>query len=248
MPQPIALYYWPTPNGWKISIALEEMGLPYEVRLVNINKGEQFKPDYLALNPNNRMPTIIDPDGPDGAPLPIFESGAILQYLARKSGRFYGSDEPARVAIDQWLFWQAAHYGPTSGQVAHFKSHAKKLGGDAASTDYAVARFWKELDRLWGVMERQLGAHDFIAGPDYSIADMMLWPWLVGAHGRGEIKDFPRILEWFERVGARPAVQRGKLLHDELRNPPVTAKESAQHDAVLYGQTARSVADAASKT
>jgi glutathione S-transferase len=242
MPSPIELHYWPTPNGWKIAIALEEMGLPYTVKLVNIRKGEQFAPEFLAISPNNRMPAIVDPDAA-GGPLSIFESGAILQYLGRKSGKFYGADERSRTRVDQWVFWQAANLGPASGQAGFFKAKAKTLP-DPSVAEPAVRRFTNEVDRLWGVMERQFTNHAFIAGPDYSIADMACWPWLNGAYGRGELASFPRVKAWFETIQDRPAAQTGRALYQELRTSAPADDKAAQ--AILYGQTSQSVA-AASK-
>jgi GSH-dependent disulfide-bond oxidoreductase len=250
MADPILLYYWPTPNGRKISIALEEMQLPYEVVLINIRKGEQFRPDFLAISPNNRMPAIVDPHGPGGTPLSIFESGAILQYLGRKSGKLYPADERKRSAVDQWLFWQVANLGPASGQANHFRSYAKAMVSDARQLDYAVTRFTNETDRLWGVMERQFAVHAFLAGEDYSIADIAAWPWMNGAYGRGELTAFPRTAAWFEAIQARPAVQRGRSLREDLRASARAPSDgaAAAERAVLFGQTSRSVAEQASKS
>ena len=164
MPKPIELYFWPTPNGWKISIALEEMGLAYELKPVNIGASEQFKPDFLAISPNNRMPAIIDPDGPGGAPISVFESGAILQYLGRKSGKFYPRAERERVVVDEWLFWQMANVGPMFGQASHFRNYAANLVDDAAKLEYSVTRYNNEVNRLCGVLDRRLQGRDFVAG------------------------------------------------------------------------------------
>ena len=158
MPAPIDLCYWPTPNGYKISIALEEMGLPYKVKWVEIGRGDQFKPEFLAIAPNNRMPAIVDPEGPDGEPVSIFESGAILQYLARKSGKFHGATERERIAIDEWLFWQVGGVGPMAGQAHHFLNYAPER------IDYARRRYSDEVNRLYGVLERRLADRDFVAG------------------------------------------------------------------------------------
>src|SRR5436190_12668563 len=162
--KPIELYYWPTPNGWKISIMLEEVGLPYTLQPVNIGKGDQFKPAFLAISPNNRMPAIVDPSGPGDQPISIFESGAIMQYLGRKSGKFYPADERGRVEVDQWLFWQVGGLGPMAGQAHHFRAYARE------SIPYAVARYVDEVHRLYGVMNRRLADRAFLAGK-YSIAD-----------------------------------------------------------------------------
>jgi GSH-dependent disulfide-bond oxidoreductase len=167
---PIELHFWPTPNGWKISIMLEECGLPYNVNLVNISKGDQFKPEFLAIAPNNRMPAIVDPDGPDGKPLSIFESGAILQYLGRKTGKFYPKDERSKMEVDQWLFWQMGGFGPMLGQTHHFRLYAPE------QIPYAVDRYTNESKRLYGVLNKRLADREFIAG-EYSIADMACIGW-----------------------------------------------------------------------
>ena len=173
MPQrPIELHYWPTPNGHKITIMLEECGLPYEIKPVNIGKGDQFKPEFLAIAPNNRMPAIVDPDGPDGKPISIFESGAILQYLGRKTGKFYPEEERARVEVEQWLYWQMANLGPNCGQAHHFRNYAQE------KIKYAIDRYTNEVNRLYGVMDTRLEDRPYLAG-DYSIADMASYP--VGA-------------------------------------------------------------------
>src|ERR1700756_5627993 len=167
--KPIALYYWPTPNGWKISIMLEECGLPYVMHPVNIGAGEQFKPEFLAISPNNRMPAIVDPDGPGGAPVSGLEPGAILQYLGRKSGRFYPADERARVEVDQWLFWQVGGLGPMAGQTHHFRQYAPQMLPDQPSPPYPAPRYTNETSRLYGVLNNRLADRPFVAG-DYSIA------------------------------------------------------------------------------
>lgn len=242
MAQPIELYFWPTPNGHKISVALEEMELPYVVKPVAIGKGEQFTPSFLAISPNNRMPAIIDPDGPGGKPISIFESGAILQYLGRKSGKFYPKDERARVAVDEWLFWQMAGVGPMFGQASHFKNYAAGLVDDPAKIEYSVTRYNNEVNRLCGVLDRRLDGRDFLAG-EYSIADMATYPWAKLAYLFGQdVKDFPRMQAWLERIAARPAVVRGMAVGKELRKPPpapgsAEAKEAAK---ALFGQTAAS--------
>jgi glutathione S-transferase len=240
MSAPIELHYWPTPNGWKVSIALEEMGLAYEMKPVNIGTGEQFKPEFLAISPNNRMPAIVDPQGPDGQPISVFESGAILQYLARKTGQFYGADERARVLVDQWVFWQMGGLGPMAGQTHHFRQYAPSMFADARMTAYGAIRYTNETNRLYGVLNKQLQDRDFIAG-DYSIADMASWPWVVPYRNQGiDLDQFPNLKAWFERVGAREAVQRGFKLGGELRGN--LADQSQQNQAarsVLFGQRAR---------
>jgi GST-like protein len=230
-PKPIDLYYWPTPNGWKISIALEEMGLPYNVIPVNISAGDQFKPEFLAFSPNNRMPAIIDPDGPDGKPISVFESGAILQYLGRKTGLFYPSDERGRVNVDQWLMWQMGGFGPMLGQNHHFNHYAPE------KIPYAMERYTKETNRLYGVLDRQLGKHAFVAG-EYSIADMAAVGWAKLWERQGQnIADFPNVKRWLDTLLARPAVQRGLAVAGELRNTSNMQDPAVR--AVLFGQTAR---------
>jgi GSH-dependent disulfide-bond oxidoreductase len=229
--KPIELYYWPTPNGFKISIMLEECRLPYILMPVNISKGEQFKPDFLKFSPNNRMPAIIDPDRPGGRPVSIFESGAILQYLGRKTGKFYPSDERARVEVEQWLFWQMGGLGPMAGQVHHFKNYARE------TIPYAIARFVDEVNRLYGVMNTRLKDREFLAGK-YSIADMACVGWANGWERQGQdINQFPHFKRWLETVKARPAVKRGMALGLELRRGIDMKDPKVQ--AVLFGQRAR---------
>jgi GSH-dependent disulfide-bond oxidoreductase len=175
--KPIDLYYWSTPNGWKITIMLEECGLPYNVIPVNIAKGDQFKPDFLAISPNNRMPAVVDPDGPGGRPISVFESGAILQYLGRKTGKFYPADERQRVEVEQWLFWQMGGLGPMAGQANHFRTYAPE------PIDYAVNRYTDEVNRLYGVMNKRLAGREFLAGK-YSIADIACVGWTLSWNGK----------------------------------------------------------------
>ena len=203
---PIAFYYWPTPNGYKIAIMLEETGLPYEVHPVNINARAQFEPAFLKISPNNKMPAIVDPDGPDGNELAIFESGAILQYLARKSEMFYPTNERKRADVDQWLFWQVGGLGPMIGQALHFMKYAPE------KVPYGIERYAKEVTRLLGVMDKQLKNRPYLAS-DYSIADIASYPWILRANDAGQtMADFPAIEAWLERVGARPGVKRGMAL------------------------------------
>ncbi|MDF1727907.1 MAG: glutathione S-transferase N-terminal domain-containing protein [Sulfitobacter sp.] len=217
MSTPIDLYYWPTPNGWKISVALEEMGLPYTTHLVNIGAGDQFKPDFLAISPNNRMPAITDPDGPDGAPISIFESGAILQYLARKTGLFCGETERERIAVDQWLMWQMGGLGPMAGQAHHFLKYAPKMD-PPNDLPYAKDRYRTEVARLYGVMDRQLAENTFLAGDFLSIADFACWGWASLWEGQQQtLEDKPHFARWLEQMGAREGVQRGRALHAEKR-------------------------------
>jgi len=230
-PKPIELYYWPTPNGYKISIMLEECKLPYTLIPVNIAKGEQFNPDFLKISPNNRMPAIIDPNGPGGRPISIFESGAILQYFGRKTGRFYPKDERQRVEVEQWLFWQMGGVGPMAGQLHHFKNYAME------TLTYAIDRYTNEMNRLYGVMNQRLADREFIAGK-YSIADMALVGWANGWQRHGQdIEEFPHFKRWLATVKARPAVQRGMALGQELRQGIDMKDPKVQ--AVLFGQRAR---------
>ena len=248
MANPIELYFWPTPNGHKISIALEEMELAYVLKPVNIGKGEQFSSGFIKISPNNRMPAIIDPDGPGGAPISIFESGAILQYLGRKSGQFYPKDERARLEVDQWLIWQVANFGPIAGQVSHFVNYAPKLVDDPALIEYGRARYTNELNRLCGVLEQRLTEGPYLAG-DYSIADMATWPWARTIHRLGQnIADFPKLKHWIDRIYARPAVERALAAGKELRQRQDLSKDQVREMAKnLFGQTAASIADAKSK-
>ncbi|HRE42862.1 MAG TPA: glutathione binding-like protein [Terricaulis sp.] len=249
MSKPIELYFWPTPNGHKISIALEEMGLPYEIKPVNIGAGEQFKPDFLKIAPNNRMPAIIDHDGPGGTPISVFESGAILQYLGRKTGLFYPADERARVAADEWLFWQMGGLGPMAGQASHFINYAPKIVDDPALIEYGRTRYVNELNRLCGVMDRRLSENAYLAGADYSIADMAAWPWARIAHKLGQsFDDFPKLKAWIDAIAARPAVKRALEAGDAIGKQKELSKEEVRAAAKsLFSQTAASVNDEKSK-
>jgi len=239
MPRPIELWYWPTPNGWKVSIALEEMELPYEMKPVNIGAGEQFSPAFQAISPNGRMPAIIDPDGPDGMPLSIFESGAILQYLGAKSGQFYPRDARGKAEVDQWLFWQVGGLGPMAGQTHHFRQYAPAIVADQRHIAYGVRRYTNETNRLYGVLDRRLADRDYLAGA-YSIADMAAWPWILPELQGQSLDAFPHLAAWMERVGARPAVQAGRALGDELRrNLAASGKAAEEARKVLFGQRAR---------
>ncbi|NKB29545.1 MAG: glutathione S-transferase family protein [Rhodobacteraceae bacterium] len=226
MTDPIALYFWPTPNGRKITIALEEMGLPYEIHPININQGDQFAPEFLAFSPNNRMPAIIDPDGPDGKPISIFESGAILQYLARKTGQFCGATERDRIAVDQWLMWQMGGVGPMAGQAHHFLKYSPTLT-PLQVLPYSQDRYRNEVERLYGVLDTQLEGQDFVAGDFYSIADMAIWPWAKGWEGQEQtLDDKPNFAAWLDRVGARPATAKGQQVGEELRSDkPMTPEQ-----------------------
>ena len=237
--RPIELCYWPTPNGWKVSIALEEIGLPYELKPVNIGAGEQFEPAFQRISPNGRMPAIVDPDGPDGLPLSIFESGAILQYLGAKSGLFYPHDLRGKAEVDQWLFWQVGGLGPMAGQTHHFRQYAPAIIRDQRQIAYGVRRYTDETHRLYGVLDRRLADRDFLAGA-YSIADMAAWPWILPELQGQNIDEFPNLKAWLARVGERPAVKRGRALGDELRrNLAASGKAAEDARKVLFGQRAR---------
>ena len=212
---PIDLYFWPTPNGWKISIALEEMALDYTTHLVDITAGEQRTPEFLKLSPNGRMPAIVDPDGPDGAPISVFESGAILQYLAEKIGQFGGTTPRERIAVTEWLMWQMGGLGPMAGQTHHFWKYAPAMGHDLP---YAKNRYAAETARLYGVLDRRLAENEFVAGDFYSIADMAIWGWASLWKGQQhDIETTPHLARWLDTVSARPAVQRGRALAAENR-------------------------------
>lgn len=216
MTAPIALHYWPTPNGKKISIALEEMGLPYDLHLVDIGAGDQFDPEFLKIAPNNRMPAIVDPEGPDGEPISIFESGAILQYLARKTGTFCGATERDRINVDQWLMWQMGGVGPMAGQAHHFLRYAPDMDPPQV-LPYAQERYRNEVARLYRVLDTQLGGKEYICG-DYSIADMAIYPWAASWEGQQQtLDDKPNMKAWMERMAARPAVKKGMELAAEVR-------------------------------
>ncbi|KAJ54204.1 glutathione S-transferase [Actibacterium mucosum KCTC 23349] len=229
MTAPIELYFWPTPNGWKVSIALEEMGLPYNLNLINIAKGDQFAPDFLKLSPNNRMPAIVDPDGPGGAPISIFESGAILQYLARKTGRFYGETERDRIEVDQWLMWQMGGLGPMAGQAHHFLKYAPAME-PPNDLPYAKDRYRTETGRLYGVLNKRLADRTYVAGDFYSIADMAIWGWASLWEGQQQtLDDKPHFAAWLTRVSDRPGVQAGRALAAELRSNLQADKKSHSH-------------------
>ena len=232
----IDLYYWPTPNGWKISIMLEECGLPYKLLPVNIGAGDQFKPEFLKISPNNRMPAIVDHEPPGGgAPVSVFESGAILQYLAEKSGRFLPKELHARYEILQWLYWQMGGLGPMAGQAGHFNIYAPQFA-PAEQLVYGQKRYSNEVNRLYGVLDKRLTDRPFVAG-DYSIADMAIWPWVVSYKNFGQkLDDFPNLKKWFGDVGKRPAVMKGQAVGAELRQAPGTQTEEQRK--VLFGQIA----------
>lgn len=228
----IDLYYWSTPNGWKITIMLEECGLPYKIFPVNIGRGEQFKPEFLAISPNNRMPAIVDHDA-EGGPISVFESGAILQYLADKTGKFWPREPRARYEVTQWLFWQMGGLGPMAGQANHFRAYAPE------KLPYAIDRYTKEVNRLFGVMNHRLADREYLAG-EYSIADMASWPWVLPAERMGQdLNDFPHLKRWFEAVGARPAVSKRTEIDEKLKLQTSAMDEEAKKH--LFGQTAASI-------
>lgn len=201
--KPIDVHTWGTPNGWKIPIMLEECGLPYRVVPVNIGKGDQMAPDFLAISPNNKIPAIVDPDGPGGEPITVFESGAILQYLGRKTGCLYPADERARVAVDEWLFWQVGGFGPMLGQTHHFRIYAQE------KIAYAIERFTTESHRLYGVLDRRLADRTYVAG-EYSIADIAILTWAKHHEKQGvDLSELGNVRRWLDAVLARPAVRRG---------------------------------------
>jgi GSH-dependent disulfide-bond oxidoreductase len=235
----LELYYWTTPNGHKITIFLEETGLPYKIIPVNIGKGEQFQREFLAISPNNRIPALVDHDPPDrGGPISVFESGAMLVYLAEKTGRFLPADLRGRTETMQWLFWQMGNLGPMSGQNNHFSQYAvEKL-------PYAIDRYRNEVNRLYGVLNRRLAERAYLAG-DYSIADMASYPWVVPYERQGQkLEDFPHLRRWFEAIRARPAVVRAYEKAKEI-NPEMGGIRTAEERAILFGQTAASVEAAA---
>jgi len=228
----IDLYYWTTPNGHKITIFLEETALPYSIKPVNIGTGDQFKPEFLAISPNNRIPAIVDhePDG-GGKPLSAFESGAILQYLAEKTGKFLPVDLRGRTEVMQWLFWQMGGLGPMLGQNHHFRNYTTE------KIPYAINRYVKETERLYGVLDERLADRDFIAG-DYSIADMACYPWIVLHERQGQnLDDFPNISRWFDAVQRRDAVQRAYAIAKTINDAPAGMTEEAK--AILFGQGRR---------
>jgi GST-like protein len=223
----VEVYSWPTPNGHKVHIMLEECGLPYRVHPVDIGAGAQFEPGFLAISPNNKIPAITDPDGPEGAPISLFESGAILLYLAGKTGRFLPAATAARYEVLQWLMFQMGGVGPMLGQAHHFRIYAPE------KIPYAVDRYTNEARRLYGVMDRRLAQSTYLGGPEYSIADIAVYPWLRSWKNQGiDWNDFPHLRAWFDEVGARPAVQRGCEVLATARKPLTDDKARD----LLFGQ------------
>jgi GST-like protein len=226
----IDVYSWPTPNGHKVHIMLEETGLEYRVHGINIRAGDQFKPEFLKISPNNRIPAIIDQDGPNGEPISLFESGAILLYLASKTGRFLPVDIQARWTSVQWLMWQMGGVGPMFGQANHFRRYAKE------KIAYAVDRYTNEANRLTSVLDKRLAESPYVAG-EYSIADIAIFPWMRGADNRGvKLEEYPAVKRWFDEINARPAVQRAVKVLAEVQ-----AANAAPHDDkswdIMFGKT-----------
>jgi GST-like protein len=227
MTQPIDFYYWPTPNGWKISIMLEETQTPYNLIPVDIAAGDQFKPEFLVINPNNKMPAIVDPEGPDGEPISLFESGAILIYLADKTGRFIPSSARDRYIVVQWLMFQMGGVGPMLGQAHHFRQYAPE------KIQYAIDRYTNETTRLYRVLDKRLSQAEYVAG-DYSIADMAIFPWIVPYERQGQnLSDYPNLKRWFDAINERPAVQQGLALLSEQRGGTSNMDEKARE--ILFG-------------
>jgi len=238
----IDLYYAPTPNGWKISIMLEEAEIEYNVIPVNLGAGDQFKPEFLKISPNNRMPVIVDHDGPQGEEVSVFESGAILMYLGEKSGKFFPQSDKERIRVLEWLFWQIGGLGPMAGQVSHFVNYAPNFPGDHS---YSEKRYKNEYDRLLGVMDMVLEERDYLAG-DYSIADMASFPW-VTAYKRYEVNldTFKNVRRWFDEIKSRPAVRKGMDVGKENRNfGKGISKESLK---TMFGQDSKSIKEEAKK-
>lgn len=231
----IDLHYWPTPNGHKITLFLEEAGIEYRIVPVNIGAGEQFKPEFLAIGPNNRMPAIVDRAPADGGePVSVFESGAILLYLADKTHRFIPADLRGRTSALEWLFWQVGGLGPMAGQNHHFTNYAPE------KLQYAIERYVKETNRLYGVLDRRLAKSEFLGGSEYSIADMASYPWIVPwQRQQQDLNQFPALHRWFDAIAARPATVRAYALASQYATRPVVDEESRK---ILFGQTAASTA------
>jgi GST-like protein len=224
----IEVYSWPTPNGHKVHIMLEECGLPWEAIPVNIGSGDQFRPEFLAISPNNKIPALVDPDGPDGQPIALFESGAILVYLAGKTGRFLPQGDRAKYEVLQWLMFQMGGVGPMLGQAHHFRMYAPE------KIQYAIDRYSNEARRLYGVIDRRLAQSAWLGGAEYSIADIATFPWLRSWQNQGVVlDDYPHLKQWFDTIAARPAVQRGVQVLAELRKP-ITDDKARE---ILFGKT-----------
>ena len=241
----IYLYYWPTPNGWKVSIMLEECGIPYKLVPVDIGAGDQFKPEFLKISPNNRMPAIVDHEPLDGgSPLSVFESGAILEYLATKEKKFIPSDSRGYTQVMQWVHWQMANLGPMMGNAHHFVRYAPKIEPNIKLLEYGQKRFVGEVDRLCGVLNKQLASREFIATNELSIADIAIWSW---AHLAGRILEedswdsFPSVKQWSERLGERAGFQRGRQLGEELVKKDLTPEEEQRRRELLFNQSSKSL-------
>lgn len=237
----IDLHYWPTPNGKKVTILLEELGMKYNVIPVNIGRGDQFTDDFLKINPNHRMPVMVDhePKG-GGAPISVFESGAIMMYIAEKAGQFWPQDPRGKYEVAQWVIWQMANQGPKIGECGHFR----RLGDREGDQSYAVRRFTDEANRLYGVLNMRLYDRPYLAGKEYTIADMIAYPWTVNWKGQGQdIEEFKYFKRWFDEIGARPAVQRGLAVGADLSTDPskLSVEEQARIRKMLYNQRARPV-------
>ena len=239
------VHYWPTPNGKKVTILLEELGVEHRVVECNIGKGDQFTDDFLRICPNNRMPALVDHDPLDGGePVAVFESGAIMMYVAEKEGRFLPTDLRGRYEVAQWVFWQMANQGPKTGECGHFH----RLGDSQGDQSYAVTRFTDEVNRMYGVLNNQLYHHRYVAGDEYTIADMICYPWTIGWEAQGQdIEEFPHFRRWFTELGERPAVQRGMAAGSDMQNDfsKLGPEERAALRALLYNQRARPAPDAA---
>jgi len=237
----IDVHYWPTPNGWKVTIMLEECGLDYKIIPVDIGGGDQFKAKFLRLSPNNRMPAIVDHDPlGGGAPIAMFESGAILEYLADKTGKFLSSEPRERFKALQWVHWQMANLGPMMGNANHFKNYGKNIADDPKQLEYGTKRFVGEVDRLSGVMDAHLSANRYLAGDDYTIADIITWPWafLIGRLIDESVwEDFPNLKRWVDEVGERPAVDKGRHVGRELGKRELTEAEEKARRELLFNQT-----------
>ena len=250
----IDVHYWPTPNGWKVTIMLEECGLEYNIVPVDIGGGDQFTPEFLRISPNNRMPAIVDhePLG-GGEPLAIFESGAILEYLGEKTGQFLPNAPAQKYKVLQWVHWQMANLGPMMGNANHFKNYAKNITDDPRQLEYGTKRFVGEVDRLSGVMDAQLAANQYLAGNDYSIADIITWPWafLIGRMlDESMWETFPNLKRWVDEVGSRPAVDKGRKVGLELREQQLTEEQEKARRELLFNQTndkVRAAREAAAK-
>ena len=232
------LHYWPTPNGKKVTILLEELGVPHRIVPCNIGRGDQFSDDFLGISPNNRMPALVDHAPADGgAPLAVFESGAIMLYIAEKEGRFLPADARGRAEVTQWVIWQMANQGPKTGEYGHFM----RLGDRQGDQSYAVRRFGDEVNRMYGVLNNRLYDRRYLAGDEYTIADMICYPWTVGWKTQGQdLDDFVYFKRWFEELSARPAVERGMAVTSGLPDaPPPSPEEQQKIMKMLYNQRAR---------